>query len=213
MKFDKDVEKKYRQALEDAFATIMDKGNARHRQTMKMILDSEMLVSVYPLSQVNASGITGVIDAGQLNDRIESERLSLKDAFGELAITLAEETIAGGGQRGCQGTFVHESQHAFDFAQTIESFSNADINPLSVFNPSLYDLEWEAHLAAGEYAMQIGKDDYLEEGVALMILGRNDSGCFLDHNGIKQRLKESYGLDLSGNLGSLASDMLGLRQR
>jgi hypothetical protein len=213
MKFDKGIAKKYRQSIEDAFQTIMDKGNERHRRTMKLILDSKMTVCVHPVSKVNASGITGVVNSAHLNDRIESERLSLQDAFDELFITIAEETIDTGFQRGCEGTFAHENQHAFDFAQVIESFSNADINPLSIFNPTLYELEWEAHLAAGEYAMQIGKDEYLDEGVTLMILGRGEAGCFLDHDGIKRRLKESYGLELNGNLGGLASEMIGLKQK
>ena len=135
------------------------------------------------------------------------------EAFGEVFITIAAETIDGGGQRGCEGTFAHENQHAFDFAQVIESFSNADINPLSIFNPTLYELEWEAHITAGEYILQISKEDYLDEGVALMIIGQNENGYFLDHDGIKRRLKESYGLELGGDLGSLASDMIGLRQK
>ncbi|MEP6902616.1 MAG: hypothetical protein ABJA66_12745 [Actinomycetota bacterium] len=213
MKFDKGIAKKYRQSIEDAFATILDKGNERHRRTMNLILNSKMMVCVHPVSKVNASGITGVINSAHLNDRIESERLGLQDAFDELFITIAEETIDTGFQRGCEGTFAHENQHAFDFAQVIESFSNADINPLSIFDPNLYELEWEAHLAAGEYALQIGKDEYLEEGVTLMILGRNDSGCFLDRDGIKRRLKESYGMELNGNQGPLASEMIGLKQR
>ncbi len=214
MKFDNGIDKKYRQSIEDAFETIMDKGNEKHRRTMKMIIDSEMLVCVHPVSNVNASGITGVINPARLNDRIADERLGLIDAFGEIFITIAEETIDTGFQRGCEGTFAHENQHAFDFAQVIESFSNADINPLSIFNPNLYELEWEAHIAAGEYALRIGKDEYVDEGVTLMILGRGDDGkCFLDHDGIRRRLKESYGLELGGNTGALASEMIGLRQR
>ncbi len=213
MKFDKGIAKKHRKSIEDAFATILDKGNEKHQRTAQLILDSEMLVCVHPVSQVVASGITGAISPARLNDRIGDERLSLLEAFGEIFITIAEETIDGGGQRGCEGTFAHENQHAFDFAQVIESFSNADINPLSIFNPTLYELEWEAHIAAGEYILQIGKEDYLDEGLALMILGRNDSGYFLDRDGIKRRLKESYGLELGGDLGSIASDMIGLRQR
>lgn len=213
MKFDKVIAKKHIQSIEDAFETILDKGNERHRRTAKLILDSEMLVCVLPVSKVVASGITGAINPSRLNERIADERLSLLEAFGEIFITIAEETIDGGGQRGCEGTFVHENQHAFDFAQTIESFSNADINPLSIFNPTLYELEWEAHLAAGEYMIQISKDDYLEEGLTLMILGRNDNGCFVDHDGIKRRLRESYGLAIDGNQGMLASEMIGLRQK
>ena len=181
---------------------------------MKLILDSKMMVCVHPVSKVNASGITGVIRPSHLNDRIESERMGLQDAFDELFITIAEETIDTGFQRGCEGTFAHESQHAFDFAQTIESFSDADINPLSIFNPNLYEMEWEAHLAAGEYMLQISKDEYLEEGLDLMILGCGEDGkCFVDHDGIKRRLKESYGLELNGNVGGLASDMIGLKPK
>ncbi|MBS1793814.1 MAG: hypothetical protein JSS81_08165 [Acidobacteria bacterium] len=213
MKFDKGIKKKYRQAIEESFQTIMEKGNDRHRRTMKLILDSKMLVRVQPVKDINGSGITGAIDVGRLNDRIESERLSLNEAFGEIYISIAEETIDTGFQRGCQGTFAHENQHAHDFAQTIESISNADVNPLSVFNPNLYELEWEAHLAAGEYALQIGSPEFLDEGVTLMILGRGETGCFVDHDGIRRRLKESYGMELGGNVGPLASQMLGLRDR
>lgn len=214
MKFDKGIAKKYRQSIEGAFETILDKGNERHYRTAKLILESEMLVCVFPVSRVNASGITGAINPSRLSDRIEDERLSLIDAFGELFITIAEETIDTGGKRGCEGTFAHENQHALDFAQTIESFSNADINPLSVFNPNLYELEWEAHLAAGEYMLQIGREEYLEEGLSLMILGRDADGkCRIDHDGIRRRLKESYNLESGGNVGRLANEMIGIRQK
>lgn len=214
MKFDKGIAKKYRKSIEDAFETILEKGNARHRRTLELIFDSEMLVCVHPVSKVCASGITGAINPSRLNERIADERMGLVDALGEIFITIAEETIDTGFQRGCEGTFAHENQHALDFAQTIESFSNADINPLSIFNPNLYELEWEAHLAAGEYMLQINKDEYLDEGLTLMILGRSESGsCFVDHNGIKRRLRESYGMELGGNVGGLASEILGLRPR
>lgn len=215
MKFKPGIVKKYRQSIDDAFQTIVDRGNEKHRRTARLILDSEMVIDVHPARSLGgASGVTGVISPSRLNDRIADERLSLLDAFGEIFITIAEETIDTGGKRGCEGTFAHENQHALDFAQTIASFSNADVNPLSIFNPSLYEMEWEAHLRAGEYMMQIGKDEYLDEGLALMILSRDAGGaCFVDHDGIRRRLKESYGIDASGNVGGFASEMLGLRTR
>ena len=215
MKFKQGIAKKYRQSVEDAFQTILDQGNARHRRTAKLILESEMIIDVHPAARINgASGITGAINPARLNDRIDEERLTLIDAFGEIFITIAEETIDTGFQRGCEGTFAHENQHALDFAQTIESFSNADINPLSIFNPSLYEMEWEAHLAAGEYMLQIDKDEYLDEGLILMILGRDSEGrCFVDHDGIRRRLKESYSIEAGGNVGGFASEMLGLKPR
>jgi len=211
MRFDHGIEKKYRQSVEDAFQTILDKGNETHRRTARLILDSEMLVCVFPVSKVRASGLSGVIDPSATNDRIESERLSLKEALGEVFITIAEETLNS--PRGTEGTFVHENQHALDFALVIESFSNADVNPLSVYDPTLYEMEWAAHIVSGQYMLQIGLDEYLNEGLDLLILERNESGCFLNHDGIRQRLKDNYGMEIGGNVGSLASEMVGLRQR
>ena len=212
MKFDKGIDKKYRQSVEDAFATIGDKGNDLQKYVMNEIMESKMLIRVKPVSQINASGITGAINSIKTNFRLASERLSLRDAFGEIYIAIANETIDTGGQRGCEGTFVHEGRHAYDFAQTISSISNRDVNPLGVFNPTLYDLEWEAHQTAGKYMLQINKPEYLDEGLGLMILGQNaDGSYFVNDDGIRQRLRDSYGLALDGNQGSLASEMMGLR--
>ena len=212
MKFDKEINKKYRQSVEDAFSTILEKGNDEHRMVLNEILDSKMLVRVRPVSEINASGITGLISSVKTNYKLATERLSLREAFGEICISIAEETIDNGGQRGCEGTFVHEGQHAYDFAQTIESLSNADMNPIGIFNPTLYELEWAAHKTAGNYMLCINKQEYLDEGLQLMILGKNGDGlCFVNDDGIRQRLRESYGLTLDGNQGSLASEMMGLR--
>jgi hypothetical protein len=214
MRFDKGIGKKYRRSIEDAFDVILEKGNDFHRAMMEIIIDSEMLVCVHPVGKVCASGITGVIDGRRTNDKIESEIMSLRDAFGEVFITIAEETIDTGGQRGCEGTFVHEGRHAFDFAQTIASFSDSDVNPLSLFDPTLYELEWEAHRTAGDYLLEINRDEYLQEGLDLMILGRDpEGGYFVDDEGIKRRLRESYGLEEHGNRGNSVSQMFGLRQR
>lgn len=209
MRFDRGIAKNHRQSIEDAFETILEKGNETHRRTARLILESEMHVYVSPVSKVKASGLSGVIDASETNDKIASERLSLKEALGEVFITIAEETL--GSPRGAEGTFVHENQHALDFALVIESFSNADLNPLSIYDPTHYELEWAAHIVSGEYMLQISKDEYLNEGLDLMILGRNETGFFLNHDGIRQRLKDSYGMELGGNVGSLASELVGLR--
>ena len=168
-----------------------------------------MRIYVAPVSKVHASGLSGVINPSATNEKIASERLSLTDALGEVFITVAEETL--GSQRGAEGTYVHENQHALDFALVIESFSNADLNPLSIYDPTLYELEWAAHVVSGEYMLQVGKDEYLNEGLDLMILGRNENGCFLNHDGIRCRLKDNYGMELGGNVGRLASEMVGLR--
>ena len=212
MKFDKGIDKKYKKSVEDAFATILDKGNDLQRLYMNEIMESKMLVRVKPVAEINASGITGLISSIKTNLRLAKERLSLQDALGEICISIANETIDTGGQRGCEGTFVHEGRHAYDFAQTLTSFSNSDTNPLGIFNPTLYDLEWEAHQTAGKYMLQINKPDYLDEGLQLMILGKNADGtCFVNDDGIRQRLRDSYGLALDGNQGALASQMMGIR--
>jgi hypothetical protein len=212
MKFEKGIDKKYRQSVEDALETIIAKGNEHHKYVMNEIIESKMLVRVKPVKKINASGITGLINSVKTNYKLATERLSLREALGEIYIAIAEETIDTGGQRGCEGTFVHEGRHAYDFAQTIESLSNDDVNPLSVFNPTLYELEWEAHKTAGDYMLCINKQEYLDEGLQLMILGLGKNGsCFVDDNGIKRRLSESYGLAIDGNQGSLASEMMGIR--
>jgi hypothetical protein len=211
VKFDKGIAKKYRESVETALATILEKGGGAHREYMDPIMESKMLVRVRPVSEVNASGITGLISSVKTNYRLATERMDLKDALAEIQITIAEETIDTGGQRGCEGTFVHEGRHAYDFAAALESLSNADLNPIGIYDPTLYELEWNAHKAAGEYMVRRGEKDFVDEGVELMILGLgNDGSCFVNDDGIRRRLNESYGLVAGGNQGPLASRMMGI---
>jgi hypothetical protein len=214
MRFDKGIDKKYRKSVDDAFDVIIAKGNDLQKDIAGQILESDMLIRVQPVSKVKASGLTGLISTWSTNDRIADEQLSIREALGEIYIAIAEETIDTGGQRGCEGTIVHEGRHAYDFAQTISSFSEADVNPLSVFDPTLYELELEAHRISGDYMLCIALDEYIEEGLGLMILGREtDRGCFLNEAGINQRLSESYRLDPINSPGPRASELLGLRMK
>lgn len=211
MRFDNGIDPKYRKSVEDAFAAIIKNGNDFHRYMMHEIIESEMLVRVHPVAKINASGVTGAINSVALNIKLLRERLSLREALGEIYIAIAEETIDTGGQRGCEGTFVHEGRHAYDFAQTIESLSNADMNPIGIFNPTLYELELAAHKTAGDYMLCVDKKDYLDEGLQLMILCQEGGKCEVSDDGIVRRLNESYGLALDGNQGALASEMIGIR--
>lgn len=213
MKFNKGIERKYRKAVESAAEVIAEIGTDAQKRVMNAILDSRMLICVGPVSDVKASGITGVIDPSSTNGKIADGRLSLDEALGEIYITFAAETIAGAGARGTEGTLVHEAQHAYDFAKVIESFSKTDINPLGVFNPTLYELELAAHLTSGEFMLRSTKDEYIAEGLDLGLIERADSGYAVSRQGILSRLKNSYGLEKGGNEGPLASDMAGLRQR
>jgi hypothetical protein len=199
-----------RNAIDDAFDAIMTHGNANHRRIIDAIRGSDMLINASPVSIVNASGLTGIINAASTNDKIADERLGLEEALGEVFITFAIETL--GSKRGTEGTLVHEMQHAYDFARTIESFSNADVNPLSIFDPTLYELELAAHRTSGEWMLLVGSDEYVNEGLDLMILGRNgDEPCFLNDEGIHKRLCDSYNLTPDGNQGPRASEMMGIK--
>lgn len=209
MRFERGIGKRYRQSIEDAFDTIIRVGNDFHREMMTEIRASEMLIRCKPVREINASGITGVIDQRSTNDKIADGPMSVREALGEIYVAIAEETIDTGGQRGCEGTFVHEGRHAYDFAQTISSFSNAAVNPLSIFDPTLYELEWEAHKTAGDYMLCIDRQEYLDEGLQLMILCSTESGqCEVSDDGIRRRLNESYGMHHDGNVGPLASEMM-----
>jgi hypothetical protein len=211
VRFDKHIGKKYRKSIEDAFDTILVKGSDAHRVYMNAILESEMLVKALPVKEVNASGITGLISSVKTNYRLATERMDLVDALGEVYITIAEETIDTGGQRGCEGTFVHEGRHAYDFALALESLSNADMNPIGIYDPTHYELEWNAHKAAAEYMVLRAEREFVDEGVQLMILHLGDDGsCFVNDDGIRRRLNESYGLAIDANQGPLASRMMGI---
>jgi hypothetical protein len=211
MRFEHGIKAKYRAAIEDAFAAIRRRGNDFHREMMQEIEASELMIRCGPVSEVNASGRAGLISPIRTNALLLTERLSLRDAMGEVYIVIAEETIDTGGKRGCEGTFVHEGRHAYDFALALESISNADMNPIGIFDPTLYELEWNAHETAAEYMLCVQEKEYLDEGVDLMILGLGDDGaCFLSKEGIQQRLREGYGLSLDGDQGRTASRMLGI---
>lgn len=214
MKFENGIGKQYLHCVEAAFEAILEDGNEAHRSVANKILASKMLIRVAPVSRIKASGVTGLIDPQETNGRIANERLSISESFDDIYIAIANETIDTGGQRGCEGTLVHEGRHVYDFARTIASFSDADVNPLSLFDPTLYELEWEAHRTSAEYMLCVARDEYLEEGVQLLILGHEaERGCFLNEDGIVCRLRDNYGLTAEVNPGPRASELLGLRLR
>lgn len=213
MKFEEGIEPKYQTAINDALAAIMATGNEEHRTVAKAIMDSDMLMRVEPVSEVKASGVTGVINWFMTNRRIADQPLSVNEALAEVYMTIASETIDGG-SRAVEGTFVHEGRHAYDFARLIASFSEADEKPLSIFDPTMYELEWAAHVAAGEYMLLVNKEEYVAEGCDLMILGRGeDGGYFLWNEGIECRLRDGYGLTPVDNPGQLTSELLRLKER
>ena len=211
MKFNASIDEKYTKSIEDALTAIMEQGNDEHRRVTQLILDSKMLIQVKPVSEVKASGVTGVTSPRSTRKKLD-EPMGITEALGEIYICIAEETIDTGGQRGCEGTLVHEGRHAYDFAQMIVSLSEADINPLNVFDPTLYELELAAHKTAGEYMLCVNRDEYINEGLDLGILGKETTGqCFVSDDGIKLRLKTNYNVTPDGDQGRLASEIVGIR--
>jgi hypothetical protein len=135
MKFDKGIAKKYRKSVEDAFDDDpRQKATSLQKDIAKRILESDMLVRVRPVKEINASGVTGLIDAGDTNDKIADERLSIREALGEIYIAIAEETIDTGGDAAAKELlFTRAAMHTIS-RRTISSFSDSDVNPLSVFD-------------------------------------------------------------------------------
>jgi hypothetical protein len=199
MRFDKGIASKYTDSINRAFEVVIAKGNKTQKYIAKTILESEMIICVFPVTKVNASGISGVTNPSATNKLIARERLTLNQAFKEVFVTFAQETIDNGGQRGCEGTLVHESRHAFDFAQAIASFSKADTDV--PFNPTLFELEMAAHKTAGDYMLQIGKPDYIQGKI------------YVNEKGIKKRLLHSYNLVEGEREGSRITEMTGLKMR
>lgn len=173
-----------------------------------MILDSELLICAGPVEEVIASGLTGVTDPATTKRRIADGRMTFTEALGEIFITIAYETMNT--DQGTEGTLVHEGEHAVDFARTIESLSMAATNPLSIYDPTHYEMEWTAHVVSAEFLIQMNQDSYLQEGIGLGLVGKNDKGYFVDKNGIKTRLRDSYRMEQGGNTGPLASQMGGI---
>ena len=213
MRFDSHIKPTYRDAIEEAVATVIEKGNPGQVETATCIRDSKVKIQFVPLKKIKCSGVTGVIDAASTNKRIKNETLDMMEALGEIYIQLADWTFDVAGQRGCQGTIVHEGLHACDFARLIASLSNTDVDPLGIVDPTLYELEHRAAVASAEYVQLIGLPDYIDDGLKLGILALDSDGKpFVDMNGIDQRMRDGYGVT-PDNQGTLMTDMLGLKSK
>lgn len=213
MKFRDSTQSKYRDAIEEAIQTVLDKGNPGHVETAKCIRDSDVHIDFVPLKEIGCSGVTGCVSPRSTNRRIKNETISLMDALGEVYIKFSDWTFDVAGQRGCTGTIVHEGLHACDFARVISSFSNAEEEPLEIYDPSLYELERRAAIASGEYLVLIGAPDYIDDGLKLSLVALDPDGKpYVDMNGIEQRMIDGYSVSPE-NPGIVMSKMLGLKQR
>lgn len=213
MKFDSKVETKYRDAIEEAVETILEKGNKQQKNVARMAKESDLLIRFVPLDQIGCSGVTGVIDNYRTNERIKNETLDIKEALGEVHITFSDWCWDVAGQRGCQGTMVHEGLHAYDFAKIISTFSKAEDEPENIYDLTLYELEHRAAVTSGDYLVRIGKPDFIDDGLKLNLVSLDADGKpFVDMEGIKIRMQNGYGLNESEQ-GVIISKLLGLKPR
>jgi hypothetical protein len=213
MIFEESVQPKYRDAINEAIETIIVRGNPGHIETATCIRDSKVRIDFVPLKQIGCSGVTGCSSPRNTNRRIRQEPIDLTDALGEIYIKFADWTFDVAGQRGCQGTIVHEGLHACDFARVISSFSNAEIEPLEVYDPTLYELERRAAIASAEYLVLIGTPDFIDDGLKLGLVALEPDGRpFVDIEGIEQRMGDGYGVTAEAP-GITMGKMLGLRQK
>ena len=213
MIFDDNVQTKYRDAMNEAVYTILEKGNKQHRHTARCVIESDLNIRFVPLDKIGCSGVTGVVSSRRTNRRIANEEMDVETALGEIYITFADWTFDVAGQRGCQGTLVHEGLHAVDFAHIISSFSKAVSEPEDVFDLSLYELERRAAITSAEYLVLIGQPDFIDDGLKLNLVSLDGNGTpVVDMNGIETRMQNGYGLNANSQ-GTMMSKMLGLKKR
>lgn len=213
MIFDDKVETKYRDAIEEAVETILDKGNKQQQNTAKLAKETDVLIRFVPLDEIKCSGVTGLTSSIKTNRRIQREFLTLEEAMGEVYIAFSDWCWDVAGQRGCQGTLVHEGLHAHDFAHIISSFSNAVEEPESVYDLTLYELERRAAITSAQYLVTIGKPDYIDDGLQLNLVKLDADGTpMVDMDGIETRMQNGYNLNKAEQGGKI-SDMLAIKPR
>jgi len=191
MKFDKSVPERDRHRIIQALQEIKKYGSVQQRETARFIEDSAITIHLGLAANVGGSGsilIDGIVGA---NLAIWRGGVSVREAAGFIRLNIARETIDTGGQRGIEGTFVHEGKHARDFALMIASFSGGDER--KYFNPTAFQREYSAHLTSAFYLKRRG-GEYAEEGIGLGILSDNDGKLSVSREGIRARLENNYNL-------------------
>lgn len=213
MIFAENVKTEYREAIEEAVEVILEKGNKQQKNVARMASETALLIRFVPLAEINCSGVTGLIDNNKTNRRINDETIEVKEAMGEIYIAFSDWAYDVAGQRGCQGTLVHEGLHAFDFARMISEYSKNEADEENIYDLTLYELEKRAAEISADYLVRIGKPDYIDDGLKLSLVCLNDEGkpC-VDNAGIELRMQNGYGLN-ELNQGAKISEILGVAPR
>jgi hypothetical protein len=191
MKFDASISKNDREKILKSLDDIKKYGDTMQRLTAEFIEQSAIPIFVGSAEKVGGSGSVFIDKVVQAQWAIYRGELSALDAAKFIRLSIARETIDTGGQRGIEGTLVHEGKHALDFARMIASFSGGNEN--RYFDPTAFQREYSAHLTAAFYLMRRG-GEYAGEGIDLGLLYQNNGKTSINRKGIRARLKNNYGL-------------------
>lgn len=191
MRFHQNVPEIDRQRIEQALVDIERYGDRFHAETASFIRDTNILIYLDIASKVGGSGSVRLDNPAAARSAVKKGGLEIFEAARYVRLNIARETIDTGGQRGIEGTFVHEGKHARDFALMLSTFSKGIED--KIFNPTAYQREYSAHLTAALYLMRRG-GEYAEEGVSLGLLYSNGDKLCVNRKGIRARLKNNYRL-------------------
>lgn len=193
MRFDASVPEIDRQRILRALGDIKKYGDSLQRKTAEFIEQSTISVYIGAAEKVGGSGSVYIDKVIPAQWAIYRGAISVLDAARFIRLNVARETIDTGGQRGIEGTLVHEGKHAQDFARMIAGFSAGKEN--KYFDPTAFQREYSAHLTAAFYLMRRG-GEYAQEGIGLGILYQSGGKISVNRKGIRARLKNNYGLTL-----------------
>ncbi len=182
--------KRIKKALDD----IKIHGNSMHMNIAGFIEQNGILIYLDLAENVGGSGSVQLVDSKSARRRVNAGDLKFKEAANCVRLNIARETIDTGGQRGIEGTFVHEGKHAMDFAKMLVTFSRGIEE--KIFNPTAFQREYSAHLTSAFYLMRRG-GEYTEEGIALGILYKDGVKISVNRKGIRSRLRINYQLTSS----------------
>ncbi|MDH3492069.1 MAG: hypothetical protein OEM82_00845 [Acidobacteriota bacterium] len=191
MRYFADVSKQDRQKIGQALRDIRHFGDRLQVAIARFIEKTELNLFVGPVSVVRGSGSVQLENHKRARKRVEKGTLDLKEAARHVRLNIARETIDTGGQRGIEGTLVHEGKHALDFARMLSTASLGDV--AKFFNPTAFQKEYSAHLTAALYLRRRG-GEYADEGIRLGLLKESGSDVSVDPEGIRDRLSRNYGL-------------------
>ena len=191
MNFDTSVANDDRRKIIKALQDIKLHGTALQNTTARFIEDSPITIKIGKTEIVRGSGSVLIDKILGANWAIMRGELSIKDSAKFIRLNIARETIDDGGQRGIEGTLVHEGKHALDFARMISTFSSG--NERRFFNPTIFQTEYSAHLTSAFYLLRRG-GEFALEGIDLGILYESDGRAIVNRKGIRARLRNNYRL-------------------